>query len=226
MQRIGRGLTLIAATCFAVASFSTATADNSAAAGPEAHPPARQIKPAPAFSKQQLLAAPREAWLTNGGNIFNQRYSPLTEINRDTVKDLKAQWRIHLGSGEGPQYSGQAQPLFHEGVLYYITGASDAFAIDVDTGRILWKYEAQLDPARVKVCCGWVARGVGLGEGKVFVGQLDAKLLALDQRTGKVVWSIQGEDPLKGYSIVSAPLYYDGMVITGYAGGIWACVAA
>ena len=100
-----------------------------------------------------------------------------------------------------------------------MTGANDVFAIDVETGNTLWKYEAKLDPARVKVCCGWVARGVGLGDGKVFVGQLDAKLVALDQRTGKVVWSIQAEDPLVGYSIVSAPLYYDGMVITGFGGG-------
>ncbi len=176
------------------------------------------IKPAPAFTREQLNALPREAWITNGGNLYNQRYSPLTEINRDTVKNLKGEWRVHLNSGLGPVHSGQAQPLYYEGVLYYVTGENDVFAIDVDTGNILWKYAANLDPARVKVCCGWVARGVGLGEGKIFVGQLDAKLLALDQKTGKVVWSIQAEDPLKGYSIVSAPLYYDGMIITGFGG--------
>ena len=180
---------------------------------------ARPIKAAPAFTKQQLTALPKDAWITNGGNIFNQRYSPLTEINRDTVKNLKAEWRIHLNSGNGPQHSGQAQPLFYDGVLYYVTGANDVFALDVETGKTLWRYDANLDPTRVKVCCGWMGRGVGLGEGKVFVGQLDAKLVALDQKTGKVAWSIQGEDPLVGYSIVSAPLYYDGMVITGYAGG-------
>jgi quinohemoprotein ethanol dehydrogenase len=177
------------------------------------------IKPAPAFTRQQLAALPKDAWITNGGNLYNQRYSPLAEINRDTVKNLKANWRIHLNSGLGPQYSGQAQPLFYEGVLYYPTGANDVFAIDVDTGKTLWKYEAHLEQARVKVCCGWMSRGVALGEGKVFVGQLDAKLLALDQKTGKVLWSIQAEDPLKGYSIVSAPLYYDGMIITGFGGG-------
>src|SRR3954465_4133592 len=176
------------------------------------------VKPAPAFSKAQLTAPPKDAWITNGGNLYNQHYSPLTEINRDTVKNLRANWRIHLNSGNGPQYSGQAQPLFYEGVLYYATGANDVFAIDVDTGNVLWKYEAHLEQARVKVCCGWMSRGVALGEGKVFVGQLDAKLLALDQKTGKVLWSIQAEDPLKGYSIVSAPLYYDGMVITGFGG--------
>ena len=204
---------------FSAAAVACAAAILACSTSLAADAPAKAIKPAPAFTKEQLAALPKDAWITNGGNIFNQRYSTLSEINKDTVKNLKAQWRIHLNSGNGPQYSGQAQPIAYDGVLYYITGANDAFAIDVETGNTLWRYEAKLDPARVKVCCGWVARGVGLGEGKVFVGQLDAKLVALDQKTGKVVWSIQGEDPLVGYSIVSAPLYYDGMVITGYAGG-------
>ena len=178
------------------------------------------IKLAPAFSRQQLVAPPTSGWITNGGSVFNQRYSPLTEINRDNVKNLKAEWRTHLeGSGVGPQFSGEAQPLVYEGVIYIVTGADDVFALDVDGGKLLWRYQAKLDPARVKVCCGWVARGVGLGDGKVFVGRLDAQLVALDQRTGKVIWSVQAEDPLHGYALVTAPLYYDGMVITGLAGG-------
>ena len=181
---------------------------------------AAELPTAPAFTAAQLTAPPTSDWITNGGNIFNQRYSPLTQINRDNIKDLKAEWRTHLnGSGMGAQHSGQAQPLFYGGVLYLVTGNDDVFALDVKSGAILWSYQAQLDPNRVRVCCGWVARGLGLGEGKIFLGRLDASLTALDQRTGKVLWSIQGEDPLKGYSLVAAPLYYDGMVIVGYAGG-------
>ena len=68
------------------------------------------------------------------------------------------------------------------------------------------------------MCCGWTSRGVGLGDGKVFVGQLDGKLVALDQRTGKVAWSMQAERWQDGLTITSAPLYYDGLVITGFAG--------
>jgi quinohemoprotein ethanol dehydrogenase len=185
-------------------------------AGPPSPPP---ISLAPAFTEQQLSAPPQTGWITNGGNLFNQRYSPLTQINRSTVQALKANWRTHLdGSGVSPQYSGQAQPLVYRGVLYIVTGADDVFALDVRTGKILWRYLAHLDPDRVKVCCGWVSRGVALGDGKVFVGRLDAKLVALDQRTGKVLWSVQAADPLKGYSITAAPLYYGGMVITGFAG--------
>ena len=67
---------------------------------------------------------------------------------------------------------------------------------------------------------------MALGDGKVFAGQLDGKLVALDQRSGKVVWSIQAERWQEGYSITSAPLYYDGLVITGFAGGEKACAAA
>ena len=178
------------------------------------------VPPAPAFTPQQLTALPTAGWITNGGNLFNQRFSPLTQINRDTVKDLKAEWRTHLdGSGAGPQYSGQGQPLFYQGVLYVVTGADDVFALDVKSGAHLWTYQAQLDPAHVRVCCGWVSRGLGMGEGKIFLGRLDAKLTALDQQTGKLIWSVQGEDPNLGYSLVAAPLYYEGMVIVGYAGG-------
>ena len=86
----------------------------------------------PAFSAAQLAAAPTDGWLTNGGNLWNQRYSPLTQLDRHSVKDLKAVWRTHLdGSGAGPQYSGQGQPLFYQGVLYVVTGADDVFAIEI-----------------------------------------------------------------------------------------------
>ncbi len=128
-------------------------------------------------------------------------------------------WRARLkGSGVGTKYSGEAQPIVYDGVAYIVTGADDVFALSVDSGEILWSYEANLDPANDIVCCGWTSRGVGLGDGKVYVGQLDGKLVALDQRTGKVAWSTQAERWQDGFSITGAPLYYDGLVITGFAG--------
>jgi quinohemoprotein ethanol dehydrogenase len=182
-------------------------------------PAQRSIAPAPAFAGRDLTAPPTTGWLTNGGDWFNRRYSPLTQINRDNVAGLKAAWRTRLnGSGMGPRYSGEAQPLVHEGVVYVVTGADDVFAISVDSGEILWTYAAKLDTSISVVCCGWTSRGVGLGDGKVYVGQLDGKLVALDQRTGTVVWSTQTERWQEGFSITSAPLYYDGLVITGFAG--------
>lgn len=180
----------------------------------------QSINPAPAFTGEELKSLPRDGWMTNGGNVFNQRYSPLDQINRENVKDLKGVWRARLdGSGSGPQHSGEAQPIVYDGVVYIITGDNDVFAISVATGERLWKYEAFLDPEiATSICCGWAARGLGLGEGKIFVGQLDGKLVALDQKTGQPVWEVQAERWQAGYTITSAPLYYDGMVVTGFAG--------
>ena len=192
---------------------ATLAAPNADAQGTPAAPP-------PKFTARELTAPPTDGWITNGGNLYNQRYSPLARINRDNVATLKPAWRTHLnGSGMDSKYSGQAQPIVYDGVIYIPTGANDVFALDADTGEILWTYEAHLDPNITVICCGWLSRGVALGDGKVFSGQLDGKLVALDHATGKVVWSIQAETNQDGFSITSAPLYYDGLVITGFAGG-------
>jgi quinohemoprotein ethanol dehydrogenase len=180
---------------------------------------ASQKSSAPAFNARQLVSLPTDAWLTNGGNLYNQRYSPLQQINRDNVAKLKAEWRASLrGSGTGARSGNQAQPIVYGGSVYIMTGDNDVFAVSIDTGQVVWEYKANIDPKVARPCCSWVGRGVALGDGKVFVGQLDAKLVALNQQTGRVEWSIQAEDPRQGYVIASAPLYYDGMVITGFAG--------
>lgn len=184
---------------------------------------AGQAGEAPAFTGKQLTELPVNGWLTNGGNVLNQRYSPLTEINADNVAKLKAEWQAHLnGSGVGPPYSGEAQPIVHDGVVYISTGADDVFALDVETGKPIWVYQSKLGNQITTICCGWTSRGVAIGEGKIYLGRLDGKIVALDQRTGKEVWSVQAERWEDGYVITSAPLYYDGMVITGFAGGEFA----
>jgi len=167
-----------------------------------------------------LSAPPTDGWLKSGGNLFNQNYSPLTQINRQNVANLKGVWRARLdGSGVATKYSGEAQPVVHDGVAYIVTGADDVFAISVKTGKTLWKYEARLDEKITTVCCGWTSRGMGLGEGKIFVGQLDGRLVALDEKSGTPAWSVQAERWQEGYTITAAPLYFDGMVIVGFAGG-------
>lgn len=177
------------------------------------------IPAAPAFTAEQLAAQPTQNWPTNGGSLLNQRYSPLAEINQANISQVKADWQVHLGSGLDPQHSGQSEPLVYDGVIYQATGQNDVFAISVDTGEILWKYTANIDPSGVTVCCGWSVRGVSIGEGKVYVGMLDARLIALDQKTGAVVWETKVADPAAGYSITAAPRYYDGKVFVGVAGG-------
>ena len=131
------------------------------------------IPASPAFTPEQLLETPSRNWVNNGGNVYNQRYSSLDDVNRDNVANLKAEWRTHLrGSGVGPRFSGQAQSLVYEGILYMITGANDVFALNVETGEILWQYTANLDPEQINVCCGWTNRGVAMGDGKIFFGRL------------------------------------------------------
>src|SRR5438552_14152000 len=167
-----------------------------------------------------LSAPPTDGWPKSGGNLFNQNYSPLTQINRQNIAGLKAVWRARLdGSGASAKYSGEAQPIVHEGVVFIVTGADDVFAISVKTGQILWKYQPNLDEKISTVCCGWTSRGLAVGEGKIYAGQLDGRLVALDEKSGKVAWSIQAERWQEGYTITAAPLFYDGRVIVGFAGG-------
>jgi alcohol dehydrogenase (cytochrome c) len=180
---------------------------------------AQSIVPAPAFNAERLSTLPRDEWITNGGTIANQRYSPLDLINRGNVAGLKGVWRTGLRSGTGPGNSAQAQILVFEGVLYVSTGDNDVFALNVDTGEVLWDYRANTD-RRAGNPFGRSNRGVAIGEGRVFIGQLDAKLVALDQRTGAVLWSQDVAPWQEGYSITSAPLYYDGLVVTGVSGGV------
>ena len=178
------------------------------------------ITASPAFSDKELGAPPTGGWLKNGGNLFNQNYSPLKQINRENVTNLNAVWRTHLdGSGMTSKYSGEAQPIVHDGIIYVVTGADDVFAISVKTGKVVWKHQAMLDDMITTVCCGWTSRGLALGEGKIYVGQLDGRLTALDQKSGEPVWSIAAERWQNGYTITAAPLYYNGMIIVGFAGG-------
>jgi alcohol dehydrogenase (cytochrome c) len=181
---------------------------------------AQEITPSEAFTPERLVERPSTDWVTNGGNVYNQRYSTLDQINRDNIDQLKGVWMTSLnGSGKGPGYSGEAQALEDNGVLYIVTGNNDTFAVDVETGNILWQYVAGLDLSKFNICCGWLSRGVGMGDGKIFVGQLDGALVALDQTTGEKLWQSTVGDWQAGYSVTGAPLYYDGMVITGVSGG-------
>lgn len=204
--------------CAGVAAVLALFSSAGWSAGPGS--PQGAISPAPAFSIQQLNQAPEDDWLTNGGSLRNQRYSPLKEINSSNVHQLKGVWLTHLdGSGVANKYSAEAQPLEYNGVIYVPTGADDVFAVSVETGKILWRYQAHLEQTISTICCGWLSRGVALGDGKVYIGQLNGKLVALDQRTGKKVWSTQAVEWKKGYSLTAAPLYVDGKVIIGSAGG-------
>ena len=169
---------------------------------------------------QLLQSAVARNWVTNGGNLTNQRYSTLKQIDPTNVNQLKGAWMTRLKrSGFGTKYSAEATPLVKDGIMYMVTGNDDVFALNAKTGEILWQRWSWIDQKISVVCCGWLSRGLAMGEGMLFVGQLDANVVALDIKTGREVWRTPIEDWHNGYSITSAPLYYDGIVYSGISGG-------
>ena len=174
---------------------------------------------APNFSADDLAKTASDDWVTNGGSSWNQRYSELDEIDTENVSQVKGIWRTHLrGSGVAAKYSGESQPIAYNGVIYVTTGNDDVFAVSVDTGKILWEHKSNISQKIATVCCGWLNRGVAIGDGRVYLGQLDGKVVALDQDTGEQVWARQLVQWQKGYTITGAPLYMDGKIYLGVVG--------
>src|ERR1700751_4998760 len=138
----------------------------------------------------RLLQSPvGKDWVTNGGNLTNQRYSTLKQIDTTNVKQMKGAWMTRLKrSGFGTKYSAEATPLVKDGIMYMVTGNDDVFALNAKTGEILWQRWSWIDPKITVVCCGWLSRGLAMGEGMLFIGQLDANVVALDIKTGKEIW--------------------------------------
>ena len=135
-----------------------------------------------------LKSSVSKDWITNGGNLTNQRYSTLKQINTDNANQLKGAWMARLkGSGMGGKYSAEASPLVKDGIMYVVTGNDDVFALKAKTGEILWERWSGIDQTISTVCCGWLNRGLAMGEGRLFLGQLDANVVALDIETGKEV---------------------------------------
>ena len=154
--------------------------------------------------------------VTNGMGRHLQRYSPLDTLNKDNVKNLVPAWAFSLG---GEKQRGQeTQPLVYDGVMYITGSYSRIYAIDVNTGQELWQYDARL-PEGILPCCDVINRGAALVGDKVIFGTLDARIVALDAKTGDVVWRDQIADYKAGYSYTAAPLIVGDLVITGNSGG-------
>lgn len=154
-------------------------------------------------------------WLTYGHDYAETRFSTLTQINADNVGELGVAWTFDTDSFRGLE----ATPLVKDGVLYATRPWSSVFALDARTGEKLWDYDPQVDRSiGWKACCDVVNRGVALYEDKVYVGAIDGRLVALDAKTGKEIWSVQTTDPDRPYTITGAPRVADGKVIIGNGG--------
>ncbi|MDE2572005.1 MAG: PQQ-dependent dehydrogenase, methanol/ethanol family [bacterium] len=152
-------------------------------------------------------------WLTYGHDYTNQRYSTLNQITTGNVKNLSAAWVFQTGV-VGPF---EVTPVVSGGTMYITTAYDHVFALDAKSGKMKWQYTQKL--AKTIFCCGPVNRGVAIADGKLFLGTLDGKLVALNASTGTPVWSIQAGDNEAGYSLTMAPLIYQDRVIVGGAGG-------
>ncbi|MFD2249172.1 alcohol dehydrogenase (cytochrome c) [Pseudochelatococcus lubricantis] len=154
--------------------------------------------------------------LTNGLGRGLQRYSPLKTLNRNNVQKLVPAWAFSLG---GEKQRGQeSQPIIHDGVMYITGSYSRIFAIDIATGKELWQYDARL-PEGILPCCDVVNRGAAIYGDNVYFGTLDARLIALNRKTGRVVWNKKLAEYKEGYSYTAAPLIVKGLIITGNSGG-------
>lgn len=150
-----------------------------------------------------------------GRTYDDHRFSPLNEINEQTVGKLGLTWSRELGTTRGLE----ATPLVEDGVLYTTGSWSVVFAIDAKTGGVRWTYDPKVARERANfICCDVVNRGVALYKNKVYVGTLDGRLIALDEHSGAPVWSVSTVNQSKPYSITSAPRIAKGMAIIGNAG--------
>jgi quinohemoprotein ethanol dehydrogenase len=165
-------------------------------------------------------------WLSHGRSYDEQRFSPLTQINEANVGQLGLAWYADMDTARGQE----ATPLVIDGVIYTTTAWSKAKAYDALTGKLLWQYDPKVPgETGVKACCDVVNRGMGAWGNKLFLGTLDGRLIALDRKTGKVLWSKVTVDQSKPYTITGAPRVINGLVIIGNGGaemGVRGFVAA
>lgn len=169
-----------------------------------------------AQSAADLAAASTSTdWLTYGRDYAETRFSPLDQINTDTVSRLGLAWSFGTGAVRGHE----ATPLVKDGIIYATRPWSSVFALDAKSGELLWNYDPQVDKSiGWKACCDVVNRGVALYEDKVYVGAIDGRLIALDAKSGEELWSVQTTDPDRPYTITGAPRIAEGKVIIGNGG--------
>jgi PQQ-dependent dehydrogenase (methanol/ethanol family) len=173
-----------------------------------------------AFANDELIKLSQNPkdWVMPNGNYSAQRFTELKQITPENVKHLTPAWTFSTGVLRGHE----GGPLIIGDVMYVHTPFPNlVYALDLNhDGKILWKYEPKQDPNVIPVmCCDTVNRGVSYGEGKIFLHQADTTLVALDAKTGAVVWSVKDDDPSKGATGTSAPFVIKDKVFVGVSGG-------
>ena len=171
------------------------------------------------FERLVNAAGEPQNWLTYSGTYRSERFSPLTEINRDNVSDLKVIWAYQM---QPSSYGGaglvETTPLVADGIMYLTEPPSTVTALDARTGKRLWTWSPEMPEDVLHIGFPMVNRGVALLDDAVYVGTLDAHLVALDAATGAVRWDVEVADNKLNYSLTLAPLAIDGKIIIGMSG--------
>jgi quinohemoprotein ethanol dehydrogenase len=182
----------------------------------------RDISPIPAFTTDQLTAAPSDDWLTSRGDIYNRQFSSLDSITQSNVSQLKVAWhtRVAVPSKKAQSFKGslaEGEPVVYKGTMYMPDAKGNIFAYDAATGERLWYYKPTYPKGFASALP--VSRGVVIGDGKVYAAQQDGSVVGLDPATGRVVWkTVIGSFKL-GYFFSSPPTYINGMLVVGTSGG-------
>jgi glucose dehydrogenase len=178
--------------------------------------PAAGVPKAVSVAQAQLNDAGKQNnnWLHTNGDYAQTRYYGGNQINAGNVKNLRPAFVFQTEVVE----SMETAPIVVDGVMYLTTSYNHIYAIDAVTGKQFWHYKHKMGPVTT-FCCGPNNRGVAIAGGKVFMGTLDARLVALDAKTGNVLWNVQIADPEKGYSETMAPTVVDNKVLIGTNGG-------
>jgi alcohol dehydrogenase (cytochrome c) len=179
-------------------------------------PPNREA-PAPNLTFDRLLQSSKEPqnWLTYSGSLSGQRHSLLTTIQPANARDLELKWVFQSRSLDRHQVT----PLVVNGTMYTIQSPNDVVALNAVTGKQIWIYSYTPDPA-ARNCCGRFSRGVAISGDTVFLASFDARIIAIDARTGRELWKTPpAGDPKQGYAFTHAPLVVKDKVIAGTAGG-------
>jgi alcohol dehydrogenase (cytochrome c)/quinohemoprotein ethanol dehydrogenase len=166
-------------------------------------------------ARLRAVDAEPDNWLTVGRDYGDNRFSPLRSINDGNVARLRLAWYYDLDTHRGQE----ATAVAVDGVLYSTSAWSKVQAFRAATGELLWQYDPKVPGAvAAHACCDVVNRGVAVWQGRVYVGTLDGRLIALDSRTGKPVWSVLTVDPKRPYTMTGAPLVAAGKVMVGNGG--------
>src|SRR5690242_4005024 len=173
-----------------------------------------------AYANEELIKMSQNPkdWVMPAGDYYNQRFSKLKQITAQNVGKLQVAWTFSTGVLRGHE----GGPLIIGNTMYVHTPfPNPVYALDLNNdGKILWKYEPKQDPNVIPVmCCDTVNRGLAYADGKLFLNQADTTLVALDAKTGKVLWSVKNGDPKKGETGTSAPLVVKDKVLVGVSGG-------